>query len=635
MKPGGIGVAGHSHRIHDQTLIRTISRDASTALLSAFTLVFFEWLFFVTMPSFASPMTWIERALLLFATAGLLAIPLQVAQLFATGIARLLPAPAAAYVSIALPAFVLSCLALLLADNFMHTIFFLGLVAAPLGRRVLYLAGFVAALVLISRSLARTIRGSRGTILRATACSAAAVAAICLAILYARRGPPPRMPDVARDSIRPYNVLILTSDGINAEFTSLYGRTIPTTPFLDSFARGALVCRNAFPNAPTTLGSLTSILTGKLPTETKVTYAPQTLRGRDALEHMPGILQRLGYRTLHVSIRHYGDVTDAGLALGFDTANGRSTSSLPIALLIRATSTAYLDAIYFAGRIVDRIELRLAAIFTLREIPDEYGLVSGKVPPKSNDAERVRQVLAFIRSKPNVPWMAQVHLLDSHCCAFDLDEPYKSGIAIGPSASINDRVVRRADDYFKEIVEGIRDSGQLEKTIIVISADHALLWHPMDRIPLLIRLPHGAGRGEIANDVQLIDLPTTILPALGVTPPPWMKGRNLFDPAHLRDIPILAASRISKSDDWAQSRRLIVRDSPLAPYGVEAVSVVQGCHWAELDLATDTVTSGTVKGHTLPCAGTFDQEQAAGILRRHVAATLRHSANPSLHGHTH
>ncbi|MDZ7686293.1 MAG: sulfatase-like hydrolase/transferase [Gammaproteobacteria bacterium] len=92
------------------------------------------------------------------------------------------------------------------------------------------------------------------------------------------------------------NILILLSDGINAKNMSIYGYERDTTPFLRTYLEKHphTLVENAFGHTPKSSGSVTSILTGKLPITTGVFYRPEVLKGIHAYQHLPGILRSLG-----------------------------------------------------------------------------------------------------------------------------------------------------------------------------------------------------------------------------------------------------------------------------------------------------------------------------------------------------
>ncbi len=76
------------------------------------------------------------------------------------------------------------------------------------------------------------------------------------------------------------NIILLGSDGLNAQNMSVYGYERDTTPRIKELAGFSKLAENAFPNAGNSAGSVISILTGKLPTQTRLAYPPDILKGR-------------------------------------------------------------------------------------------------------------------------------------------------------------------------------------------------------------------------------------------------------------------------------------------------------------------------------------------------------------------
>lgn len=99
------------------------------------------------------------------------------------------------------------------------------------------------------------------------------------------------------------------------------------------------------------------------------------------------------------------------------------------------------------------------------------------------------------------------------------------------------------DERFGELVRALDERGLLERTILVVAADHgeAFLEHGQVkhchtvfdeeiRTPLLVRLPGPAsGRAlRIAEPVENLDIAPTLLAALGLAPESAFAGRNLL-----------------------------------------------------------------------------------------------------------
>jgi hypothetical protein len=139
---------------------------------------------------------------------------------------------------------------------------------------------------------------------------------------------------------KPYNVVILSSDGINASSMSAYGYDRKTTPFLDSVKSEFLMARSAYPNNGHTTGAITSLLTGMLPTQTKVVFPPDNLTGKNAYRSLPRLLRNQGYRTNNIAVPYYADAAEQNILEAFDRNNNASMlgTSLPIRFSYRTTN---------------------------------------------------------------------------------------------------------------------------------------------------------------------------------------------------------------------------------------------------------------------------------------------------------
>ena len=117
-------------------------------------------------------------------------------------------------------------------------------------------------------------------------------------------------------------MVILSSDGINANHMSLYGYARKTTPFLDARVSEFRVFDNAFTNNGNTTGSITSLLTGMSPLATHVVYPPDMLDGVNAQRTLPRLLAGLGYYRSNWAVPHYADGRDQNMVGAFDVDNG-------------------------------------------------------------------------------------------------------------------------------------------------------------------------------------------------------------------------------------------------------------------------------------------------------------------------
>lgn len=106
--------------------------------------------------------------------------------------------------------------------------------------------------------------------------------------------------------------------------------------------------------------------------------------------------------------------------------------------------------------------------------------------------------------------------------------------------ALYDRGIAYTDYWLGELVTRLRDHGLLDRTMLVITADHGdelfehggiehtrTFYDEIMHVPLIVRIP-GEGRGRVVSDqVGLVDVMPTILDVLGVPGPPSMQGRSL------------------------------------------------------------------------------------------------------------
>src|SRR5690349_4502751 len=110
--------------------------------------VFMEWIFFVTRPSFMSSMTFIEQARILFLASFIFLVPTLVLSILLS----LAFAARKTWIVAVVPAFIATCLALILFDNFTYTVFRFGIVHGQGIWRVLYAAAvLIVFLVFLGR----------------------------------------------------------------------------------------------------------------------------------------------------------------------------------------------------------------------------------------------------------------------------------------------------------------------------------------------------------------------------------------------------------------------------------------------------------------------------------------------------
>ena len=562
-----------------------------------------EWLFFVTKPSFLNPFTWAGRVRVFCAAllpmcaagAGLMAI-------LAAGM-RIPIWPIQVVCSLgirALPTLVLSASGLLLVENFTTTLFGWGLTTLR-GARLPYAAGVLVGVVILWQRVGRWARALRPASPATRVAITFATALVAIAATGAALEQLTRLPRVGATPGHPANrpnVLLIGIDGVNADHLSVYGYGRETSPSITALARDALVFTNAYSNAANTGGALTAILTGRRPTESRVIFAPDILRGDASVLHLPALLRAVGYRTGQFAVRHYAASIDYDMRGGFDVVNGGGTRSGVVsspALLPFGTGG------YFLGQILDRVATRVAVLSGQRE----RSVLAEVTEPQSAqymDAARLEELKAFLTQSPE-PWFAHIHLLVTHGARFS---PRERHFSAGQSQASDwmtdfyDDAILEADHSIAEILALLREKSVFDRTLVVIYSDHAQRSRTEQPVPLIIRLAQGSRQGRVDETVQTIDIAPTIVDALGLDPPDWMTGRSL-----LRAIPPCRRVFASIATDRVHFRRADYTVPSPPFFSLGAVSLVQGNQWFILELrrATPALAAGVnrTRGTDVTC----------------------------------
>ena len=577
---------------------------------AAFLYVLMEWVFFATKPSFMSTLGGGERVRILL-LAPLPPVLGAAALGLALGLAaRLAPRWRGALVRIGalLPGFLLAATALLLLDNFTYTLFGFGVATSSGFGRFAYLAAFAG---LWGWGWRLALGGVRGVLAwrrpgRTLTAWGAALAAIWLLLLATGRDRAGARfatesgPDQSR---RLPNVLILASDGVSADHLSLYGYARDTTPFLRTFRPDqALLCENAVANSLNSGGSIASLLTGKQTTTLRMYYPPEILTGRNAYEHLPGILRQRGYWNLDVSARQFADAYDLNMQHAFQEANGRTEGANR--WQATAAHVLGLPVGYFLGATWDRLRDRLLHAAGARDMESAYEQVAGENAGTTQDDEpRLRRLERLIADPAARPFFAHAHLMETHGPKFHLKNPVFSRgreQAEAFETDFYDDALLQLDAACARLVRALEEAGQLDNTILVLSSDHGKGWGS-GRIPLVFWFPGGAHAGRIRNDAQNVDVAPTILDALGLPVPDWMEGVSLLAGEPPADRPIFLSAVDSRLVD---TRNWLLDESRLKPpfYGLGTLGMRVGDRSYLLDLSMGHLATEPIPGHTDPLA---------------------------------
>ena len=260
------------------------------------------------------------------------------------------------------------------------------------------------------------------------------------------------------------NVLLITIDTLRADRV---GRGL--TPAIDGLAARGVRFTNARSVAPLTLPSHTSILTGALPPEHGVRLNGVSLAGRPTVA---AAFKDAGYRTgafvgAYVLDRRFG------LGVGFDTYDDRVQRD--------PTGAARLEAERRGDAVVDA-------------------------------------ALAWLARQDTRPFFTWIHLYDPHA-------PYEPPPEFLARARGNayDGEVAFADAQVARVLDWLRTSGQMDRTVIAIAGDHGeglgdhgelthgmLAYDSTLKVPLVIGAP-ALSAATVSRPVSLAQLAATLL----------------------------------------------------------------------------------------------------------------------------
>jgi choline-sulfatase len=285
----------------------------------------------------------------------------------------------------------------------------------------------------------------------------------------------------------PPNVLLVTIDTLRADRIG-----VGIAPALDHLAAAGVSFTAARTAAPLTLPAHASIHTGLVPPAHGVRENGATLGGSPPT--LAQLLNGAGYDTA-AFIGAFVLDRRFGLARGFDTYDDQIARD--------PNATERLEAERKASVVVDRALAWLAARAS--------------------------------RTRSPVPFFVWVHLYDPHA-------PYEPPAEFRARAKTPyDGEIAYADSQLARLLDALRASGALRRTLIVVAGDHGeglgdhgerthgmLLYDSTLRVPLIVAAP-GHAAAVSSEPVGLTDVAPTILRAAGVVVPDAMKGADLLD----------------------------------------------------------------------------------------------------------
>jgi len=517
--------------------------------------------------------------------------------------------------------FISTCVILLLFDNFTRTMFGFNVGNANF-LRFLYLISFLSINIVLSRKFKEILEKD----LFENRLIQAMVAALFLSSVFLW------LPDFEKTSkielmavghqitSKP-NLLILSTDGLNVANMSAFGYERNTTPYIKSLIPGSLVSENHFTNAQITTASVAALLSGKLPTRTRMLRAPDTFKDKDIYQHFMGLLRELGYKTINLSVSGVATASDLNMKDAFDV----HSDSIQQHFTIPDIYFGSIEQANFSHDITHRIFERLLHILSISNMNDKYAEMVYHQKYHENDAHKIHQLKRLI-SLTDAPFAAHVHLMGTHSPYFHpKTKIYSKGKKAVGGNDINfyDDAIRDYDDYVKDVCDHLKKTGKFENTIIVLNTDHSLaLPRYFDRIPLIIRFPNQQHKGHITINTQRADIPPTFLDYIGMDKPKWMDGSSLISNTIEMSRPIITCFAANDMYFDHMHKIFMAKSKCLRPpfFTLAKIGVIHGSKIFILDLYSKEYISGDMRGHTAPLSEDvlMKEDQALRYIVQHL-----------------
>lgn len=424
-----------------------------------------------------------------------------------------------------------------LLENVMYSATGAGLrTTSHLALKALLLFVGMSTALLVTKRLARMRSRTNGFIVASVL--ALSVPSTCLLLWEEVHTP---VPDGLQSSGAPavaHDVLVISTDGLDAAHMSVYGARRDTTPFLRAHRSEFQVFENAFTNNGNTTGSITSMLTGQHPLSTGVVYPPDALSADQARFTLPQLLRARGYWTENWAVPHYADAHDQNLVGAFDRDNGDESplvASVPV-----GAGTAH----WFLREAAADLNDLVRDVLTIEEMDNPYAQVATVAGNTLTDEERFYGVMAAL-DRPE-PTFVHAHFMGTHGPSFRLErQVFSTGDQEEPwDPDFYDDAIRQFDQYLERIYDQLVATGGLEETLIIVTSDHGQHYEPTTRIPLMIRYPDQAIDGVETVNVQRLDIAPTVLDVLGFQAPRWMAGTSLVDPSQVEEDRDIVSTRV-------------------------------------------------------------------------------------------
>jgi len=409
------------------------------------------------------------------------------------------------------------------------------------------------------REVATSLDGFlRETMTRRTAIATVGSAAALVATEFALGMSAPAVRAALSPQRPKSNFLLITFDALSAEDMSLYGYRLPTTPNIDAFAQKSTVFTNFYAGSTFTTPGVAAIMTGLYPSESLVYQLQGKLPSDRAEKSLPRLMQAAGYATCGFFSNGFAYYLGQSSRNGFDALPEPVFQPGMLHHLWDVSRPLHQNT-GFGCRIDEYRDLRILWN-SLSGLPQN---LPGRFPAVASFENAARMlshlpegffmwVHVMTPHYPYLPDLADRGRFTPHIERQMLDEDDdRSWYPHYPSSQqsqVNERRLRydefvaTADRAFANFMTQMGESGKLENTTVIVSADHGesfeggvyqhdspYLTRPVIHIPLIIRTPGQQQGCRVAFTADQTSIATTILELASQPKPSSMRGQSLVD----------------------------------------------------------------------------------------------------------
>ncbi len=342
------------------------------------------------------------------------------------------------------------------------------------------------------------------------------------------------------------NLLIIHTDQQSAWTVSAYGGTLLSTPNIDSLASEGAILKNFFTNSAVCTPSRGAFFTGRYP-HAHGAYKNNIELNRDEIT-IAHVLQQNGYDTGYAGKWHLDGTPKPGWmtpdrSMGFEYCKFMFNRGHYKQIREQPDGDPLLDGMgdentyttdWLADKTVEFIDMpRTKPFFFTVCIPDPHTPFTVRSPYDTMYAPSNMTVPSTAHQSDLPNWANNSKFMGQGNTQAEREQ----WLQVQKARYCGE--VKCIDDNVGKILDALRNSGQLDNTVVVFTTDHGeymgehglmhknQLYETAYRLPFLIRWPEKISAGTVVeNIISTVDFQPTVLALMGIAPSGREQGKD-------------------------------------------------------------------------------------------------------------